>query len=196
MAGYQTACGTWWVPLTDASAQFPAPLRGPVWPDRLELTPEDPVDLLFGKIDAAEPAVRAQRPAMLASLSRLRDRIDARAGELRREVPCLAHTDANFHNIIVATDHVTLIDWDNPAVRYPLEELEALEEHSYLNGIPELPAAFFAGYGREVSRPATSPPHDRVPGNVQLDRVVRPGSRHPIPKRPAVHDPWLERAAP
>ena len=88
-----------------------------------------------------------------ASLLRLRDRIDARAGELRREVPCLAHTDANFHNIIVATDHVTLIDWDNPAVRYPLEELEALEEHSSLNGIPELPAAFFAGYGREVSRP-------------------------------------------
>ena len=68
-------------------------------------------------------------------------------------MPCLAHTDANFHNIIVGTDQVTLIDWDNPAVRYPLEELEALEEHAYLNGVPELPASFFAGYGRDVSRP-------------------------------------------
>jgi hypothetical protein len=38
-------------------------------------------------------------------------------------------------------------------VRYPLEELEALEEHAYLNGISELPNAFFAGYGRQVSRP-------------------------------------------
>ncbi len=38
-------------------------------------------------------------------------------------------------------------------MRYPLEELEALEEHDYLNGVPELPAAFFAGYGRDVSRP-------------------------------------------
>ncbi len=38
-------------------------------------------------------------------------------------------------------------------MRYPLEELEALEEHAYFNGVPELPAAFFAGYGRDVSRP-------------------------------------------
>jgi hypothetical protein len=38
-------------------------------------------------------------------------------------------------------------------VRYPLEELEALEEHAYFNGISELPNAFFAGYGWQVSRP-------------------------------------------
>ena len=68
-------------------------------------------------------------------------------------MPCLTHTDANFHNIIVGTDRATLIDWDFPAVRYPLEELEALEEHAYLNGMAELPPAFFAGYGKEVSRP-------------------------------------------
>ena len=76
------------------AVQIPALLRGPFGPNRLELTPEDSVDLLLGKIDAAGPAVRAQHPAMLASLSWLRHRIDARAGELRREVPCLAHTDA------------------------------------------------------------------------------------------------------
>ncbi|HLM22242.1 MAG TPA: hypothetical protein VK390_12060 [Propionibacteriaceae bacterium] len=133
--------------------QFPAPLRGPFGPEGLELRLVDPVDLLHSKIDTAEPAVRSQRPALLPSLSKLRKRIDARAEEFRREVPCLAHTDANFHNIIVAADKVTLIDWDFPAVRYPLEELEALEEHAYLNGVAELPAAFFAGYGRDVSRP-------------------------------------------
>jgi hypothetical protein len=37
------------------------------------------------------------------------------------------HSDANFHNIVVGTDRVTLIDWDYPAVRYRLEELEGLE---------------------------------------------------------------------
>ena len=85
-----------------------------------------------------QPSVPSGRRCC-ASLSRLRDRIDARAAELRREVPCLAHTDANFHNIIVATDHVTLIDWDNPAVRYPLEELEALEEHPTSTAYPSFP---------------------------------------------------------
>ena len=83
----------------------------------------------------------------------LRERINARATDLRAEAPCLVHTDANFHNLILGDDRVTLIDWDYPAVRYPLEELEALEEHAYLNGISELPNAFFAGYGRQVSRP-------------------------------------------
>jgi hypothetical protein len=135
------------------AVQFPAPLRGAFGPEALVLTPEDPVDLLHSKIDIAEPAVRAQRPVMLPSLSRLRKRIDVRAEELRREAPCLTHTDANFHNIIVSPQQATLIDWDHPAVRYPLEELEALEEHAYLHGVAELPNAFLAGYGRDVSRP-------------------------------------------
>ena len=135
------------------AVQFPAPLRGHFGPERLELTLEDPVDLLHSKVEAAEPAVHAEWPVMVPLLDELRRRIDARADELRQEAPCLAHTDANFHNVIVGTNQVTLIDWDNPAVRYPLEELEGLEEHAYLNGVPELPAAFFAGYGRDVSRP-------------------------------------------
>ncbi len=135
------------------SVQFPAPLRGTFGAQRLELIPEDPVALLHAKVDASEAAVRAERPAMMPLLDKFRERIDARADELRREVPCLAHTDANFHNLIVGTDRVTLIDWDYPGVRYPLEELEALETHAYLNGVPELPDSFIAGYGREVSRP-------------------------------------------
>jgi hypothetical protein len=135
------------------AVEFPAPLRGPFGPERLELAPCDPVALLHSKVEGVEPAVRSQRPTMLSSLARLRDRIDARAAELQREVPCLVHSDANFDNIVVGTDRVTLIDWDYPAVGYPLEELEGLEEHAYLHGVSELPAVFFAGYGREVSRP-------------------------------------------
>jgi hypothetical protein len=135
------------------AVHFPPPLRGSFGPERLELTPEDPVDLLHRKVDAAEPAVRDAQPAMLPTLNKLRQRIDARADELRQEGPCLAHTDANFHNIIVGPDRATLVDWDNPAVRYPLEELGALEDHAYLNGVRALPAAFFVGYGRNVSRP-------------------------------------------
>jgi len=135
------------------AVQFPAPLRGSFGPERLELTPTDPVQLMHANVDAAEPEIRALRPSMLPHLSTLRDHIDAHAEELRREIPCLTHTDANFHNLILAADRVTLIDWDHPGVRYPLEELEALEEHAYLNGVAELPEAFFAGYGREVSRP-------------------------------------------
>ncbi len=63
-------------------------------PTALELTPEDPVALLHGKVDAGEPAVRAQRPDMVPLLDRFRARIDTRAEELRGEVPCLAHSDA------------------------------------------------------------------------------------------------------
>jgi len=177
--------------------QFPAPLRGRFGPERLELTPEDPVDLLHSKVDAAEPAVRSQQPALLPALNKLRKRIDARADELRREAPCLTHTDANFHNIIVGTDRATLIDWDYPAVHYPLEELEALEEHAYLNGISELPAAFFAGYGKGDLPPApAAPSHRRLLEQPQLQRVVRDGGRQPIPPRQTIDAAHLGSSTP
>lgn len=134
------------------AVRFPSPLRGIFGPQQLELTPQDPVDLLHSKVDTGEREVREHRPDMIPLLDRFRARIDARADELRREIPCLAHTDANFHNLVVAPQRVTLIDWDYPGVRYPLEELEAFETHAYLNGIPELPESFFAGYGHTVSR--------------------------------------------
>lgn len=135
------------------AVEFPSGLRGPFGPERLELEPCDPVELLHSKVKMVEPVVRSQRPALMASLDKLRSRIDARADELRAQRPCLVHSDPNFHNIVVSADRITLIDWDYPAVHYPLEELEALEEHAYVHGISELPAAFFAGYGVEVSRP-------------------------------------------
>lgn len=74
------------------AVQFPAPLRGHFGPERLELTLEDPVDLLHSKVEAAEPAVHAEWPVMVPLLDELRRRIDARADELRQEAPCLAHT--------------------------------------------------------------------------------------------------------
>jgi hypothetical protein len=37
-------------------------------------------------------------------------------------------------------------------VRYPIDELSALDQHVYLNGAKGLPAAFNDGYGREVPR--------------------------------------------
>jgi len=40
------------------------------------------------------------------------------------EVPCLVHGDSNFHNVIVGADS-DLIDWDGPAVRYPLDHAAA-----------------------------------------------------------------------
>ena len=97
-------------------------------------------------------------------------------------MPCLAHTDANFHNIIVGADQVTLVDWDYPAVRYPLEELEALEEHAYLNGVVELPGRLLRRLrqGRLAPAPA-DPPHRELLGDAELDGVVRHGSRQSIP---------------
>lgn len=135
------------------AVHFPSGLRGQFGPDRLELEPCDPVELLHSKVNEVELVVRTQRPALTGSLAKLRSRIDARADELRAQQPCLVHSDPNFHNIVVSNERATLIDWDYPAVHYPLEELEALEEHAYLHGIPGLPAAFLAGYGIEVSRP-------------------------------------------
>lgn len=135
------------------AVHFPAPLCGPVGPETLELVPEDPVDSLREAIDTAEPWIQTQRPALMPYLDEIRARIDSHADELRSEVPCLTHLDTNFLNVIVGDTDVTLIDWDFPMVRYPLEELAGLEEHAYLYGVPELPDAFFEGYGRNVSRP-------------------------------------------
>lgn len=58
----------------------------------------------------------------------------------------LLHNDVNLYNIIVGPDHATLIDWDNPSLGNPLDELAAFEEHLYLHGTV-LPQAFWTGYG-------------------------------------------------
>lgn len=132
--------------------QFPGPLTGPFGPRGLVLAFEDPVEKLLATVDSGEPWVGQHRPSLTPYLDQLRSRIEARADELRAEIPCLSHGDPNFHNVVVGDASVTLIDWDFPMVRYPLDELAGVEEHAYLHGFSELPAAFFAGYGRDVSR--------------------------------------------
>ena len=133
--------------------QFPRPLAGTFGPQGLELAPDDPVESLLATVDSGEPWVGRHRPSLARYLEELRSRIDERADEIRAEIPCLSHGDPNWHNVILGQGSVTLIDWDFAAVRYPLDELAGVEEHAYLHGFSELPAAFFAGYGREVSLP-------------------------------------------
>jgi aminoglycoside phosphotransferase (APT) family kinase protein len=133
--------------------QFPASLTGTFGPQGLELGFDDPVERLLATAESGEPWVSRHRPSLAPSLDRLKSRIEESADEIRAEIPCLCHGDPNWHNVIVGGDSVTLIDWDFPAVQYPLDELAGVEEHAYLHGFSELPAAFFAGYGRDVSRP-------------------------------------------
>ncbi|GAA1598757.1 hypothetical protein GCM10009804_64150 [Kribbella hippodromi] len=133
--------------------QFPRTLTGKFGPQGLELSPDDPVENLLTTVDSGEPWVGRHRPYLTGHLARLRSRIKERADEVRAEIPCLSHGDPNWHNVVVGDGSATLIDWDFPAVRYPLDELAGVEEHAYIHGFAELPAAFFAGYGREVSRP-------------------------------------------
>jgi Phosphotransferase enzyme family len=116
------------------------------------LHPLDPVDQLLSKINFSTSWVTHHRPNALPALGRLTDFVWRRVGEIRAERPCLVHGDANLLNIIVGDDQVTLIDWDFPGVRYPIDELSALDEHAYLNGAEGLPAAFFDGYGRDIPR--------------------------------------------
>jgi hypothetical protein len=133
--------------------RFPGPLTGTFGPQGLELVLDDPVERLVATVDSARPWVGRHRPSLVQYLDQLRSRIEQRADEVRAQIPCLSHGDPNWHNVVVGEGSVTLIDWDFPVVRYPLDELAGIEEHAYLYGFSELPAAFFAGYGDEVARP-------------------------------------------
>ena len=131
---------------------FPAPLQGDVGPETIALAPLDPVQQLRTKIEAATSQLTTERPTVMPALAQLRHLVAYHAGPIRTETPCLVHGDANLHNAIVGPRQATLIDWDFPAVRYPLDELSAFEEHYYLHGGTRLPDAFFAGYGRNPPR--------------------------------------------
>lgn len=77
--------------------------------------------------------------------------ITARADDIRAVRPAVVHGDINLLNIIVTPDlSAKFIDWDFPAVRYPMDELSALDEHAYLHGMDGLPPSFFEGYGAIV----------------------------------------------
>lgn len=133
------------------AVKFPAPLQGQLGPTELVLAPLDPVDQLHANVDRVQPWVQGNQPHLLPAIDSLHQLIDRRGAEIRSETPCLIHGDVNLLNIIVSEDAVTLIDWDGPAVRYPLDELSALDEHVYLCGGAGLPSAFFTGYGRDVA---------------------------------------------
>ncbi len=132
------------------AVRFPTPLQGQVNPDSIVLKPTDPVGQLIADTDQTRPWLAEHQSEVLPAVDHLRAFIRARGPEVRSEVPCLIHGDANLLNIIVGERAVTLIDWDFPAVGYPLAELSALDEHVYLGGGEGLPHAFFAGYGRTV----------------------------------------------
>ncbi|MBB4681354.1 phosphotransferase family protein [Crossiella cryophila] len=128
---------------------FPAHLHGEFRPDGLELTPGDPVERLRAELAGTRSWVRAHRPALLPLLPVVEAALDRHADAVRAERPCLVHGDVNLFNVIISPDRATLIDWDYPGVRQPLDELSAFQEHAYLHGA-ELPPAFWTGYGRTV----------------------------------------------
>lgn len=133
------------------SVVFPAPLQGPIGLESLQLCPLDPVDQLRADIESARSWAAQHLPDTVSTLDQVATFVTAEATAIRAERPTLTHGDTNLLNIIADEDSVRLIDWDFPAVRYPIAELSALDEHAYLHGMEGLPPAFFQGYGRDVS---------------------------------------------
>lgn len=129
---------------------FPAPLQGPIGLKSLALRPLDPVEHLQADIEDGRRWAELHRPHLASVLDSVAAFAAAHAGRIQAERPAVTHGDVNLLNIVASDDSVRLIDWDFPAVRYPLAELSALDEHAYLHGCDGLPSAFFAGYGREV----------------------------------------------
>lgn len=183
---------------------FPTPLCGPVGPNEMELGPTDPVGALVAKAEGAVPWIRKRHPALMPLVDVIRTEAEARAGEIREQRPCLTHGDTNFGNMIITSEAARPIDWDFPSVRYPLEELEALEEHASVNGSPELPEAFFDGYGRQVSRSllrlyrragclgGMSNPEGE---ELKSDPTISANNRAKLQRWDAQHLSWLERQA-
>ncbi|WP_432946416.1 phosphotransferase family protein [Kribbella sp. CA-253562] len=137
--------------------RFPAGLTGVFTENGLNLRPSDPVATLHGELTRSEPVLAATLPGVVPQLPRLHALIDAYADRLRSTPTVLAHFDVNPANIIVTADRATLIDWGEPRVLDPGQEIAALEEHVYLlDGSLLLPPAFYAGYG---PRPATTALH-------------------------------------
>lgn len=132
--------------------RFPTLLEGAIEADRLTLRPVDPVEALLGSLARSSAWVEQHRPRLLDALRQVSWLISRHAAELRSEAPSVVHGDINLLNIIVTKESVRLIDWDFPAVKQPLAELSALDEHAYLNGLEGLPPAFFDGYGVPVRR--------------------------------------------
>jgi len=134
------------------AVRFPASLNGSIGTDSLTLRPVDPVDELRGRMAAAQRWLEQHQPRTLASIEELTRFVSAHASEVRYERPAVVHGDINLFNIIVNDEAVRLIDWDSPAVKQPLRELSALDEHAYLHNLDGLPPSFFDGYAYPVPR--------------------------------------------
>lgn len=141
---------------------FPSGLTGEVLPDRIVLTPTDPVHVLHGQIDRAAPGLREVLPPAVPHLPALHEAVETAAESLRSAPTALGHGDINMWNILVSPDTVTLIDWDHPRVADPAMEVALLDKHASLFAANGLPAAFFDGYGRGPHEP-----------NVPVHRIVQ-----------------------
>lgn len=129
----------------------PSSLQGPINLDGVALRPLDPVEELQTSIRASRSWAADHLVQAHGALDQVAAFIEANTSRIRDERPVLTHGDTNLLDIIVNEHTVTLIDWDYPAVRYPLAELSALDEHAYLHGLDGLPSSFFTGCGKPVS---------------------------------------------
>ncbi|ADB30521.1 aminoglycoside phosphotransferase [Kribbella flavida DSM 17836] len=136
--------------------RFPAGLTGVLRDGRLELAIADPVRALHELLVGSEPWLQANLPIAVPHLAQLHEAIDARAGQLREAPTALLHWDVNPANVIVGPERTALIDWGDPWVGDPAQEIAALEEHVYLINGSDVPAAFFETYG---PRPANTALH-------------------------------------
>lgn len=140
---------------------FPTGLAGTVHPDRIELTPVDPVAVLHDQIDGSAPGLRRLLPEYAVHLPALHEAVDAAAGPLRMAPTALGHGDINMWNVLVSPERATLIDWDFPRVADPAMEVALLDKHASLFNGKGMPRAFFDGYG-----PSPEP-------NTALHRVIQ-----------------------
>lgn len=189
------------------AVRFPAPLQGTVGSTRVVLEHRDPVDSLQHELEQSRSWIATHRPSDVVSAEHVGRLIDAYASDIRAERPCLLHGDTTFDNFVV-TPEGTLrpIDWDLPAVGYPLAELGNLDHQAYLYGIADgLPPEFWAGYGRTY--PADLLLIHRAVRCLSLiassrwaewaaDSEVSDATKAELPRRHNLHEKWVVATLP
>jgi aminoglycoside phosphotransferase (APT) family kinase protein len=138
------------------AVRFPAGLCGEVRPDRIVLRPDDPAGRLHTDLDACVPGLRRRAPDALRHLPALHELVDRAAAPLRAAPTALGHGDVHIWNIIIDGARAWLIDWEEPRVKDPAEEVALLDKHAALFNGRGLDPAFFDGYGHPPAEPNTS----------------------------------------
>lgn len=134
--------------------RFPALLEGPVEAQTITLQTCSVADRYAEDLSGAEPWAVSELDRGQALIDRLRTQLPSMAEVLTRDGSRLVHGDLNLDNIIINTDHATVIDWDTPRVGNRIHEVTALEEHLFLaTGREHLPRTFWRGYPDSVERP-------------------------------------------